>query len=171
MNSFGPLTPRRHALWALIAGLSLGAALGGCALRAKAAEAAKGAKRNKVGCADYARTVQPPASFIPHSWGQSLPPALQKLPPGAALCGVDTRAPKDGSAVILSPLFGSDLESFYAPLFSEVGCKPLDCQVETRTLGKTDVQQTICKCHGHHMIGNVATDSGNEMYSVSLIRY
>jgi hypothetical protein len=61
------------------------------------------------------------------SWGE-VPASFQSLPPGATLCGREYQAGADGGSVgfdyvtILTPLEGSGLLQFYAPLASAAGC-------------------------------------------------
>ena len=74
------------------------------------------AKRSKTDCSKVSMTKLEPG------WGK-LPAALQKLPPGATLCGT----PGGASVFILSELDRDALEKFYAPLFASLGCK-LTCK-------------------------------------------
>jgi hypothetical protein len=74
-------------------------------------------KRDKIDCAKASLTKLEPG------WGK-IPAALQKLPPGASLCGVTVAE----TAVVLSDIDSKALEKFYAPLFATVGCKPLTCK-------------------------------------------
>jgi hypothetical protein len=74
------------------------------------------AKRDKIDCSKVSATKLEPG------WGK-LAPALQKLPPGATLCGNN-----GGQTVFITSALDSDaLEKFYAPLFASVGCK-LTCK-------------------------------------------
>ena len=107
---------------------------------------------------------------MPGSWG-NVPAELRKLPPGAEHCGADTRTKKDGLAVIASPLSRDELEKFYAPLFAQVGCPGLKCDVIKTKIGKKDAEQTRCACHAKGTLGTVATDTGAEVFEVSLLRY
>jgi hypothetical protein len=91
--------------------------------------AAAFAKRDKIDCAKVSVTKLEPG------WG-NLSAALQKLPPGATLCG-HTQA--EGTVFITSALDRDALEKFYAPLFASVGCK-LTCTKDGFT--KTDK----CEC-------------------------
>jgi hypothetical protein len=77
------------------------------------------AKRSKIECAKVSITKLSPG------WGR-IPAALQKLPPGAALCGVNAAE----VAFITSELDAPALQKFYEPLFASVGCKPLTCKVD-----------------------------------------
>ena len=74
-------------------------------------------KRSKIECSDASMTKLKPG------WGH-VPPALQKVPPGASLCGVNAA----DVAFVVSELDAKALETFYAPLFAAVGCKPLTCK-------------------------------------------
>jgi hypothetical protein len=70
------------------------------------------AKRDKIDCSKVSITKLEPG------WGK-LAPALQKLPPGAKLCGND-----GGETVFITSALDRDaLEKFYAPLFASLGCK------------------------------------------------
>jgi len=70
------------------------------------------AKRAKIDCSKVSMTKLEPG------WGK-LAPALQKLPPGAKLCGNN-----GGQSVFITSALGPDaLEKFYAPLFASLGCK------------------------------------------------
>jgi hypothetical protein len=160
-----------QAVAALAAGVVLGLVAGAAARRAEAAELLA---RQKMSCAEYARAIigkGDESKFRPGTWGQSVPAALQKLPPGAELCGVDTRHSKGGVAIIRSALFGSDLEKFYSPLFKEVGCAPLTCDVITGKVGAKQTQQTRCQCSGKRQLGIIGTETGAETYQVSLYSY
>ena len=160
-----------QAAVALAAGLVLGLVAGAAVRRAEAADLLR---RQKMSCAEYARAIMgkgEESKFLPGTWGQSVPAALQKLPPGAELCGVDTRHSKSGVAIIRSALFGSDLEKFYSPLFKEVGCAPLTCDVITGKVGAKETQQTRCRCSGKRQLGIIGTETGAETYQVSLFSY
>jgi len=98
-----------------------------CVLVASSAFAMK-TKRGKIECAKVSLTKLQPG------WG-GIPPALQKLPPGAALCGVTAGQ----VAFITSELDAPALEKFYAPLFASVGCKPLTCKPD-------EFKQMECLC-------------------------
>src|SRR5215467_16049630 len=74
------------------------------------------AKRDKIDCSKVSMTKLQPG------WGK-LAPALQKLPPGATLCGNSGGE----SVFITSELDRDALEKFYAPLFASLGCK-LTCK-------------------------------------------
>ena len=69
------------------------------------------AERKKIDCSKVSLTKLDPG------WGK-LPAALQKLPPGATLCGNT-----GGTVFITSALDRDALEKFYAPLFASLGCK------------------------------------------------
>jgi hypothetical protein len=97
-----------------------------CALIASSALAMK---RSKVECSKVSITKLTPG------WGR-IPAALQKLPPGASLCGVNAAQ----VAFIISELDAPALETFYAPLFASLGCKPLTCKP-----GQF-VKRTECAC-------------------------
>jgi len=86
------------------------------------------AKRDKIDCSKVSMTKLKPG------WG-NLAPALQKLPPGAELCGN-----AGGDTVFITSALDRDaLEKFYAPLFASLGCK-LTCKKDE--LFKTDQ----CNC-------------------------
>jgi hypothetical protein len=88
----------------------------------------------------------------PDTWGD-VPAPLRKLPAGAERCGVGA----EGQAIIASAAFGQDLENHYAPLFAELGCKPLKCNVSSTT---------NCTCSGGGGTGVVVTDTGAESYTI-----
>ena len=74
------------------------------------------AKRDKIDCSKVSMTKLQPG------WGK-LAPALQKLPPGAQLCGNT-----GGESVFIASALERDaLEKFYTPLFASLGCK-LTCK-------------------------------------------
>jgi len=79
------------------------------------------AERKKIDCSKVSMTKLEPG------WG-TLPRALQKLPPGATLCGT----PGGSSVFITSALNVEALEKFYAPLFASLGCK-LTCKKDDFT--------------------------------------
>ena len=95
------------------------------------------------------------------SWG-NVPRELQKLPPGAQHCGALME-----QAVIMSPAFGKDLETFYAPLFAKIGCQPFACEVENISGGS----RTECKCRGNGKIkmGQIVTDLSYEAFVLSVM--
>jgi hypothetical protein len=137
-------------------------------LAVAAAVAADAPRRTKMACGPYLESVKKTGAavkFIPKivagSWG-NVPPDLQKLPPGAQNCGT-----VEGQPTIVSPAFGKDLETFYAPLFAKVGCEPFTCEVETAG----SAVRTKCKCKTDKAMGMVVTDTGNEAYSLSLFTF
>ena len=80
------------------------------------------AKRDKIDCSKVSMTKLAPG------WG-NLPAALQKLPPGATLCG----HPTGGDTVFITSALDRDaLEKFYTPLFASLGCK-LTCKKDDFT--------------------------------------
>jgi hypothetical protein len=99
------------------------------------------AKRSKTDCSKVSMTKLEPG------WGK-LDPALQKLPPGATLCG----NAGGGSVFVLSELDRAALEKFYAPLFASVGCK-LTCTKDDFT----KVDRCDCPKAGS---GSFAHDTG-----------
>ena len=137
-----------------------------------AATPAKGAltapRRDKVPCAallpkmeETSKQVRIPMKATPASWGK-VPPELRKLPAGAELCGsLDVM----GQAIIVSPLFGDELETHYAPLFAGLGCAPFKCEVAT----SDPYVQTRCKCDKKRGFGMVTTDTGNESYALAWV--
>ena len=102
-----------------------------------------------------------PMKVAAGSWGK-VPAELRKLPPGAELCGVDASL---GQAIIKSPLFGKALESYYAPLFAKVGCKPLTCQIAK----SGSMRQTRCSCDRPGGVGAVTTNVRNESFSLGTL--
>jgi len=116
-------------------------------------------KRVKMNCAAYRAGMERSAksagikmTLTPGSWG-TIPKALQTLPPGAELCGA-----VEGATIIVSPLFGKDFETFYAPLFAKAGCQPFTCDV---TGGSTS-----CTCKGSGTRGRIQTDPDVEEFSL-----
>jgi hypothetical protein len=132
-------------------------------LAATATAADPAPKRVKRTCAQMredmeriSKKLKTPLQVTPGSWGD-LPAPLRKLPAGAELCGVGSL----GQVIILSPAFGKDLETHYAPLFAELGCKPLKC-----TIGPT----TNCTCSAANAGGTVLADSAAETYSLMYLK-
>lgn len=128
-------------------------------------------KRSKLSCSKLRQRLEKTYREIgfvdkiePRSWG-SLPVYLRKLPPGAELCGVDAEL---GQAVITSPLFGKELESYYAPLFAKLGCEPLACRVVATSEGVPE--QTRCRCAMPGVAGVVITDSKHEAFTLALTK-
>ena len=94
-----------------------------------------------------------PIKVTPGSWGD-VPAPLRKLPAGAELCGVGSQ----GQVIIVSAAFGKEIENHYAPLFAEIGCKPLKCSA---------THMTNCSCSGTEGgAGVVLTDVGAETYTL-----
>jgi hypothetical protein len=91
------------------------------------------------------------------AWG-NIPAPLRKLPPGAKLCGADGI----GQAVIVSPLFGKAIETYYGPLFAKIGFEPLACRV---VAGRTQ-----CACKRHRDIGVVVTDQESEAFVLAVMK-
>jgi hypothetical protein len=138
-----------------------------------AAPASDGAapKRSKLSCSKLRQRLEKSNretgvvdKIEPGSWG-SLPVYLRKLPPGAELCGLDVEL---GQAVITSPLFGKELESYYAPLFAKLGCEPLDCRVVASSEGTSE--QTRCRCAMPGVAGVVITDAKAEAFTLALTK-
>ena len=129
-----------------------------------AAPAPQAPKRAKLTCAQYRANAEKHASHAvfntklkPGEWG-NVPEPIRKLPPRARLCGADGM----GQAVIASPLFGREIESYYAPLFAKVGFKPLACRIVDR--------RTQCTSKRHRDIGVVVTDPDSEAFVLSVIK-
>ena len=121
-------------------------------------------KRTKLSCAQYRANADAHAKnavfntrLKAGAWG-NIPPPLRKLPPGAKLCGADGI----GQAVITSPLFGKEIETYYSPLFAKVGFQPLACKV---VAGRTQ-----CTCKRHRDIGVVVTDQESESFVLAVIK-
>jgi hypothetical protein len=120
-------------------------------------------KRTKVSCTQYRANAEKQAKHStfnlklkPGAWG-SIPAPLRKLPSRSKLCGADGM----GQAVIASPLFGKDLESYYTPLFTKIGFKPLACKVAD---GRTQ-----CTCKRGRDIGILVTDQDSEAFVLALM--
>ncbi len=116
-------------------------------------------KRSKLTCPallaqieSMSKTMKIKLKVTPDSWGD-IPAPLRKLPAGAERCGLGA----EGQVIIVSAAFGKDLENHYAPLFAELGCKPLKCSVRSTT---------DCSCSGSAGAGVVLTDTGAESYTV-----
>jgi len=130
---------------------------------AKAQEAAA-PKRAKLSCAQYRASAEEHAKHAVFNtklkagaWG-NIPPPLRKLPPGAKLCGADGI----GQAVIASPLFGKQIETYYSPLFTKIGFQPLACKV---VAGRTQ-----CTCKRHRDIGIVLTDQESQAFVLAVMK-
>lgn len=130
---------------------------------------AKASTRSKLSCKELIKEAQETnqrvgikMEFTPGSWGK-VPPALQKLPPGAEHCGSVNLMDQ---ALVVSGLAGKELESFYAPLFAGLGCQPLQCNEDTLG-GKV---RTECKCHASGVFGAVITDLNVESYTIAVMR-
>jgi hypothetical protein len=126
------------------------------------ADKTKSRKRVKMDCATYregmermAKSAGIPLKLAPGSWG-TVPAALRALPPGAEFCG----ATDAGPVVVVSPLYGKEIEAHYAPLFAKVGCQPFTCDVSAFS--------TVCTCKGKDARGRVETDSDIEAFSLLL---
>jgi hypothetical protein len=119
-------------------------------------------KRSKATCPQVRDAIErasksvklaAPIKVTPGSWGD-VPAPLRKLPAGAELCGVGSQ----GQVIIVSAAYGKALEDHYAPLFADVGCKPLKC-------GATHM--TNCSCSAPDgSAGVVLTDIGAESYTL-----
>jgi len=121
-------------------------------------------KRAKLTCAQVRANADEHAAHSTFNtrlkagaWG-NIPAPLRKLPPGARLCGADGM----GQVVIVSPLFGKEIESHYGPLFSKLGFAPLACKV----VGA----RTQCTCKRHRDIGIVVTDQDSEAFVLSFMK-
>jgi hypothetical protein len=130
---------------------------------AEATDKAAAPKRTKMNCSAFragaermAKSAGIPMKNVPGSWG-TIPKALQTLPPGGEFCG-SVEGMGAATVAIVSPLFGKDMEAFYAPLFAKVGCQALTCQVSGR--------QTNCTCKGSGGRGTIATDPDIEEFSL-----
>jgi hypothetical protein len=119
-------------------------------------------KRSKRTCAQMREDIERlsksmklavPVKVTAGSWGD-LPAPLRKLPAGAENCGVGSQ----GQVIIVSAAFGKELEAHYAPLFAEIGCKPLKCSFSS---------MTNCSCSTPDGgAGVLLTDTGAESYTV-----
>jgi hypothetical protein len=118
-------------------------------------------KRSKYTCAQISDALEQmskttkyaiPVKVTRGSWGD-VPAPLRKLPAGAELCGVGSQ----GQVIIVSAARGKELEDHYAPLFAEVGCKPLKC---------SSTRLTDCSCSSPDgSAGVLLTDVGAESYT------
>ena len=107
-------------------------------------------KRSKIECAKVSINKLKPG------WGK-IPTALQKLPPGASLCGVNAA----DVAFITSELDAPDLEKFYAPLFAAAGCKQLTCK---QNMFKTT--ECVCAKGGDSRAGGVTPQPYDQAYQL-----
>jgi hypothetical protein len=121
-------------------------------------------KRTRLTCTQYRANAEAHAKHAVFdtklkagAWG-NIPPPLRKLPPGAKLCGADGI----GQAVIASPLFGKEIETYYNPLFAKIGFQPLACNVVS---GRTQ-----CTCKRHRDIGIVVTDQDSEAFVLAVMK-
>jgi hypothetical protein len=121
-------------------------------------------KRTKISCSQYRANAEARAQHAVFNtklkagaWG-NIPAPLRRLPSGAKLCGADGM----GQAVIVSPLFGREIEAHYTPLFSKIGFAPLACKVIGR--------RTQCTCKRHRDIGIVVTDQDSEAFVLAVLR-
>jgi hypothetical protein len=126
-------------------------------------QAAAAPHREKVTCARYRATVEKTSQSAmfdtrikPGSWGR-VPTGLRKLPKHAKLCGADSL----GQAVIVSPLFGKQLEEHYAPLFAKLDFQPLTCEISNG--------QTRCRCKRRRDLGILVTDATSEAFVLSFM--
>jgi len=119
----------------------------GCVLLASSAFAMK---RDKIECSKVSLTKLAPG------WG-GIPAALQKLPPGASLCGVNAAQ----VAFIVSALDAPALQKFYEPLFASLGCKPLTCK-------QNAFKTTECTCPkgGDAQAGSVTPQPYDQAYKL-----
>jgi len=108
-------------------------------------------KRDKIECAKVSITKLQPG------WGK-IPAGLQKLPPGASLCGVNAA----GVAFITSALDAPELQKFYAPLFASAGCKPLTCAVDA-----FKTTECVCPKGGDPRAGSVIPQPYDQAYKLS----
>jgi hypothetical protein len=119
----------------------------GCALFASSAFAAK---RSKIECSKVSLTKLSPG------WGD-MPAALQKLPPGASLCGVNAAK----VAFIASELDAPALQKFYEPLFASLACKPLTCK-------PNPFKTMVCACPkgGDARAGSITLQTYDQAYQL-----
>jgi len=113
------------------------------------------AKRDKIDCSKVSMTKLEPG------WGK-LPAKLQKLPPGATLCG----HPAGGDTVFITSALDRDaLEKFYTPLFASLGCK-LTCSKD----GFTKADKCDCPKAGtgslQHDTGYIHLQSYDQAYQL-----
>ncbi len=137
-------------LLALVASYPLSA--GGADQPPKRSKATCPQIRDAIERASKSMKMAVPVKVTPGSWGD-VPAPLRKLPAGAELCGVGSQ----GQVIIVSAAFGKEIESHYAPLFAEVGCKPRKCSA---------THMTNCSCSGEGGSGVGLTDVGAETYTL-----
>lgn len=108
----------------------------------------------------------------PGSWG-GLSSDLQRLPPGAELCGAthfgepkDKDKPGFISVFFRSSLYGDDLRKFWAPVLTAAGC--------TFREDKSFHDQTnfVWMCpHEKGGVVTVITNPGDEFYSIGFMKH
>jgi hypothetical protein len=117
-------------------------------------------RQDKDVCNHYAhQLLEGPSGLKAGDWG-TVPQELQKLPPGAKLCG------SQGGGfltVIASPLEGKALQDYYTPLMAKAGCPNLTCKI--------NLAQTDCSCqhptkYGGPGTGRLLTDTGLALYKL-----
>jgi hypothetical protein len=154
---------KKSALFLLVVVAIALAALTERSILAGGTDKAARPKRTKMSCGAFrdgmermAKSAGIPMKVTPGSWS-TIPKALQALPPGADLCGA---VEGQGAAIvaIVSPLFGKDFETHYAPLFAKIGCQPFTCEVTG--------SQTTCTCKGSSGRGRIETDRDVEEFSL-----
>ena len=150
---------RDRLTWALFAAVTSIAALV-VVTASNAAGAA--ASRKKLTCdefrADMERSTKAvgfPMTLKPGDWGKT-PAPLRGLPPKAALCGSTM-----DSVFIASPLTGKELEAYYTPILTKMGCKQVKCEFSDK--------KTSCSCRVTGGMARVGTEELSEAYAISWI--
>jgi hypothetical protein len=89
-----------------------------------------------------------------------VPEELKVMPNGAELCGsVDVL----NQGLIVSDLWGAELESRYRPIFENLDCAPFECELATNG----DLQQVRCSCFSAEHFGSLTAPSDVAYYLLS----
>jgi hypothetical protein len=154
-----PIVMKSHLAWCLLlaAVASYPVAAGGADQAPKRVKRTCPQMRDDIERASKSMKLAAPIKITPGSWGD-VPAPLRKLPKDGENCGIGNQ----GQVIIVSAANGKELESHYAPLFAEVGCKPLKCSV---------THMTNCSCTGPGgAVGVVLSDVGAETYTLMYTR-
>ncbi|HEY6725361.1 MAG TPA: hypothetical protein VI197_15100 [Polyangiaceae bacterium] len=100
-----------------------------------------------------------PAEVTLGSW-EGVPAELKVLPTGAELCGfIDLL----NQGLIVSELGGPELEAYYRPIFDDLECPSLECEIQT----EGDQEQYVCSCFGEDHYGTLTTAPHAAYYLLS----
>jgi hypothetical protein len=91
---------------------------------------------------------------------EGVPEELKVMPNGAELCGsVDVL----NQGLIVSELWGAELESRYRPIFEGLDCAPFECELPSQG----DLQQLRCSCFTDAHYGSLTAPSDVAYYLLS----